>query len=126
MAELFDIRTYDYTKVKDVLDIPETWTPVVIVSGTTIVGKVYELKMAVSGKMADVNDTASIRYRVDGGTWFVTVKEAKSLDDTFNADYFFPYVATLATTTLEIEATKEAGGGQFDIHFADAIIERKT
>lgn len=118
--------TYDYVKVYDILNIPEepTWTPVASLTAATTIGSVYEYKMSIQGGMADLNDYASIRFRIDGGAWSTYRKEAKDNDDTFGFSYLFPLVATGIETTFELQAAKEVGGRQFDILFADLIIQQ--
>lgn len=118
--------TYDYVKVYDILNIPEepTWTPITSLTAATTIGSVYEYKMSIQGGMADLNDYASIRFRIDGGAWNTYRKEAKDRDDTFGFSYLFPLVATGIESTFELEAAKEVGGTQFDIHFADLIIQQ--
>ena len=125
--ELFDILTYEYTKVSNILNIPAdpVWTPIASVTALGAVAGTYELKLSIQGLIADINDSVSVRYRVNGGTWYVYRKEASDPSDTFGFSYGFPWVhAATGDITLDVEAQKDVGAAQFDINFADVIIQR--
>ena len=124
MAELFSILTYDYNKAQDILDIPDTYTPLASVSADREAG-VYELGLSVSWTFDRTTNSAFIRFSIDDGvTW--NEFEAEPKDKTnINATYYaFPHVHSGGAISMEIEAKKETGAGALDVQFADVWIQR--
>ena len=116
--------------VLDVLDIPDTWTPVVAVPLATLEAGTYMFGFSLHVSFTDANDAIYIRYSIDGGTeWHTfafTAPVVVGTDNNLPVVYAFPYDAADGDWGLMIEAQKDTGANTFDINFADAWIERKA
>jgi len=117
-------RYYKYSKTTNMLDIPDTWTPVTSILAENAVSGVYEIKISVQGFMGDTSDAAMIRFQVNNGGWTEFRREAKDNDDTVGWTYLYPIPHLEGDILLELEAKKETGGTRYDIQFADTIIEK--
>lgn len=128
MAEIFDILEYEYTKEQDILDIPNTWTPIVTqtVTPADIRARVYEIGFSASGTFPNITEKVQLRYRVNDMDWIELSYEPSDVTDSLAFYYAFPYPWNTADPlTLEVEAQKSGGADPFDIVYADAWMERK-
>lgn len=126
MPELFSVLTYDYQHVENVLDIPETYFP--IVTATSPVARatgVYQYGFGLSWRFDAINVSAYLQYRINGGVWLELVKEPKDTTDVFASTLFTTVeVPAPGILLLEVEVRKETAQNQLDIVSAEAYIQR--
>ena len=119
-------KTYDYSKVKDVLDISDVYTPVAqLETGVREVGT-YEFKISMTYKLNLANKSVFYRWRVNGGNWNELIAEPKDKTDSTAVVYYYPYEHTGGKFKVEVEMKKEDTNGQLDVYFHDLIFERKS
>ena len=124
--ELFDILAVKLDKQApgEITTEGAVWTAINSVSMNNAELGTYMYAMSISYSMADTNDSARFRYRVDGGAWYEFSKESKDVTNTEPMYYGFPISAASGNLSFEVEATKEDGGNTMTVHFADAWIQR--
>jgi hypothetical protein len=122
-----DFHSFKFSKVKDVLDIPETWTQLNALTETLEVCGIYNINMAVNWTFDTATKSVFMRYTLDGGTtWFEDfAREAKDKTDKNAVYYAFPIEATNPNLDLRIEVRKETGSNTFNVLFCDLWVERK-
>lgn len=117
--ELFDILTSKTDVVGEILDIPDTWTPitsVVLPENEAVVGGLYFLGFTLGAKFGDITDSTEFRYRVNTGDWISFSKEPKDKLDVIPFSFDIPYRHDLSSDiTLEVEAEKSGGNKQLDL-----------
>lgn len=88
----------------------------------------YEFKISLTYNYPVVNKSAYFRFSIDDGvTWSNFIKEPKDTTDELIVFYMFPKEYDLAGgigNTMLLEAAKESGVDDFEIHFSDIIVER--
>jgi hypothetical protein len=125
MPELFDILRAEVSKASAITDVPDTWTPVVSVTMTNAEAGIYEFGTAVQATIYDINDSAMLRYSINGGDWYVMRRESKDVTDIITWSYLFPKIInSTQTLSIAVEAAKDVGAGQYDVDFADVWIYR--
>jgi len=117
--------SYNFEKVKNLLDISDTYQPIVSLATDRLCEGIYEIKASVTYSYDRTTKSSFFRWRLDGGAWEEIKKEAKDITDITVSSFFYPTQLSRGVHVLEIEGRKESGGGTFDILFANAIIERK-
>lgn len=125
--EIFDLLTYDYNKIEDVNDIPNTWTPINSLTTPPREAGLYELKVSSIWRYDRTTSSAQFRFRINGGDWSVFEHEPKDRTDINPFCYVFPYVKSDSDPlTFEFEAEKESTQNQFDIVVSNIVCERKN
>lgn len=122
---IFETLTYDTVKAVSVLDIPDTFQEILtLVTPERAAGK-YVLGISVTWTFADTNDSAYMRWRIDGGPWVVYTSEPQDVTDQ-NANYYeFPDDYAQGTHTITVEARKEdQNANDFDINYIDLFFQR--
>ena len=117
--------TYDYVKERDLNDIPETWTPLLLLDVPHRELGTYEVGMTMTYSFSSQSTSVLLRWRVNGGTWNVFESEPKDKTDDIPVNYFYPFFHKGGPFKLEIEGMKETATGVFDMHFLDAVLNRK-
>jgi hypothetical protein len=122
------LNTFTFSKVSDILDIPDSWTPICSVTSPNQPPGVFFVGTVVTGTFKTVQESAYVRVRVNGGAWFEYSKEGKDKTDSLSWSYAYPFSSTTtADVTVELEAKKEAGSNKdLDIDYADAWIRREN
>jgi hypothetical protein len=127
VAELFNILTYTFQKNVNILDIPDTFTPIVQVTQQAGDNGIYELGFSISGTFPNITNPVVARYRINNDPWLSISKEQKDVTDNITFYYAFPYAWDGATPiTIEVEGRKSGSADQLDVQYADAWIERKV
>ena len=119
-------KVYAYSKVSDVLDIPETYTPVLSLSVPNSAEGIYELKMAMTWQLNIANKSVYLRWREDGGAWTEAISEPKDRTDQTLSSYFYPEEWPGGDKLIEIEMRKEDVNGILNLHFLDIIWDQKN
>jgi len=117
--------TYDYVKVKDVLDVPETYIHLATLDIPYREVGTYEFKIAMLRKLNLANKSIFFRYRFNGGIWQEIISEPKDRTDKVPADYFYPLEWDGGVVVVDFEIRKEDTNGTLDVFFFDAVFERK-
>lgn len=122
---VFATLTYDYAKVSNVLDIPETWTPVLTLTTPNRPDGVYEFGMSFTYDFPDTNDSAYVRWRIDGGVWNEFRSEPKDIQDRIAAYYAFPAQYAAGVHVMDFEMRKDViTANQLDLLFLDLWFHR--
>jgi len=116
---------YAFNKVSNILNIPETYTPVLSLIAPDCPAGTYELKMAMTWQLDVASKSVYFRWREDGGTWTEAVSEPKDRTDHVLSSYFYPKIWAGGTKTIEAEMRKEDAIGVLDLHFLDIIWDQK-
>jgi len=124
-SEVIKPSFYEYTNVTEVLNIPSTWSSVASIVETDAPAGVYRVGFEASGSLENINDQALIRLRINAGEWIEFRESALVAGDTVNWFYAYTFTQIPGTVTAEIEAMKVAGGGIFDLSYANIIIDKK-
>jgi hypothetical protein len=124
MAELFSILTFDNIKVTDVLDIPETYTPVAQLVTPLRPAGLYSLGISLTYVFSSITTSAFLRWRTNGGAWNEYQREPKDITDSQTVFYSFPSSYPEQITTVDIEMRKETASGQLDLKFLDCYFQR--
>ena len=125
MAELFDILTYDFNKASDVLNVPETYTPVVSMVTPSRVAGTYEFGVSLTYNFDVANRSVFMRFSTDGGvTWNESSAEPKDTTDDEPHVYLFPYVYAGGILDAQLEMRKQDATGVLNVNFADLWFKR--
>lgn len=124
MPELFDVLTYDYEKTVDVLNIPETYTPVGTLTTPLRAAGTYVLGFSLTYNFDRTTESVFFRWRQNGGAWTEYSSEPKDITDSLNAFYEFPADYTEISHTIEVQMRKETVNGTLDLKFLDIFFQR--
>jgi len=120
-------KTYFFSKVRDILDIGDTYEPIVKVTTPELSAGTVMYGMSWTYSYDANNASVYMRFSINNGsTWNEFISEPSDTTDVNANTYAFPIeVATDGALTLEVEARKETGANQFDVLFFDVWIEKK-
>ena len=125
MPEFFDITTYDYNKVNNILDIPETYIEIASLSTPVREAGVYEIGYSLTASFDQSNSSIYIRFSIDdGGTWSELVYEPSDASNVIAEAYPFPKEQDEGAFNMKFEARKESALGVFNIAFLDLWYKR--
>ena len=115
-----------FTKVTDVSDIPDTYTPVATLAVAYLPEALYFVGVSITYTFPSANRSVYFRWRTNGGPWNDWIHEAPDVQDTVPIVYGFPrYYGPQSNFTLDFEARKEPGITQFDINYLDLWLDLK-
>ena len=124
-SDIFATLTYDYTKAGSTLNIPETYTPVGSTTSPSRAAGVYETGFSLTYLFPDINDSAYLRFRINGGSWNEFVSEPKDVQDRNAVYYQFPFDHPGGAMSIEVEMRKEdVGANPLDCLFCDTWFRR--
>ena len=119
-------KSYDYVKVKDILDVPEVYFPLAVLQTSYRELGVYEFKFSLHFKLGVTNKSVYYRFSLDGGaTWHEFVSEAKDRTDSKGYTFMFPIEHTGGEFDFRFEIRKEDDTSELDVFQFAAMIERK-
>ena len=125
MPDFFDVATYDYNKAQNVLDIPETYDPIVSLVTPFREEGLYEIGMALSYTFDSNTTSVYLRFSIDGGgTWTEFINEPTDSLDIVPFVYLFPKVQLEGVFDMILEMRKESGVGDLDVAFVDIWYKR--
>ena len=125
MPELFDVLTYDYAKAQDILDVPETYTPIVSMVTPSREAGIYEFGLSLTYNMDTASRSVLLRFTTDGGLiWTEFMAEPKDSTDDQPHFYQFPMDHPGGSLDVQMEMRKETSGSVLDVHFADTWFKR--
>lgn len=117
--------TYDYVKLDDVLDISETYEPLLTLDVPKREVGVYNFVMSMTYNFSSTNTSMFFRWRVNGGDWFEYSVEPKDKTDSRTAYYAFPMEHKGGPMLVETEMRKETSNGTLNVNYFDMVFERK-
>jgi len=133
MKEIFEILTYDHTKVGEgtptgVIDISTDYpdfTPVAAVLTPDRPQGLYEVSFSLTWNLATVKKSGIARWSEDGGnTWYEIQSEPKDKTNDNTSFYGYPFEHTGGPIDIQVEITREAGTSDMQVRFCDIIIQR--
>lgn len=124
MPELFDVLTYDYEKVIDVLNIPETYTPVGSLVTPNREAGAYVLGFSLTWEFDRTTESAFIRWRQNGGAWNEYSSEPSDKTDSNTSYYEFPSEYIETAHVIEVEMRKETVAGVLNLRYLDIFLQR--
>lgn len=116
--------SYDYVKEVNILDIGEVYEPIATLTTPSRPGGTFEVKFAVTAHILSSNRSYNLRTRLNGGAWREYVFEESDITNLHPLFYSFPRELPAGVNVMELEARKEPGANQFDITFANLVIQR--
>lgn len=124
-GDIFATLTYDYTKSGSTLDISEVYAQVSETTSPSRPAGVYEVGFSLTYQYPDINDSAYLRFRTNGGAWSEFTSEPKDVQDLNGVYYQFPFEHGGGQMSIEVEMRKEdALAAQLDCLFADTWFRR--
>ncbi|HUW03029.1 MAG TPA: hypothetical protein VMW08_11795 [Acidimicrobiales bacterium] len=115
-----------FIKVADVIDIPDTYTPVAALAVAYLPEALYFVGVSITYTFPSANRSVYFRWRTNGGPWNEWIHEAPDAQDRVPIVYGFPrYYGPQENFTLEFEARKAPGIAQFDIKYLDLWLDLK-
>ena len=120
------MQTFDFTKVKDVLDIGEEWQIIAELKTERREFGVYRLDIDMFWRYDRTTSSAEFGFSTDGGeTWNDITQEPKDITDISPFNYGYPLNLEHNYPHFLFRARKEAGQGILDVLFLDITLERK-
>ena len=117
---------FQFVKVKDVLDIPDVWTPVATLNLPYINGGVYMIGTSATWTYDVVAFSAVARWRINGSPWNVRTQEPKDATDIYTDYYAYPDYYDSGPLVIEIEMMKENVVGTLNVLFLDIFAQRMS
>ena len=125
MPELFDVLTYDYEKVSDLLDIPDTYIQALSMLTPDRVPGVYEFGIALTHHFNTAAKSIYLRYSLDGGViWTEFIGEPSDATNQTPSFYQYPIDHAGGVFDILIEIRIEDVVGELDVYFLDAWVRR--
>ena len=116
--------TYDFEKVVDVLNIPDTYTPVAQLITPLREAGTYVLGFSLTWDFDRTTESVFMRWRQQGGAWNEYSSEPTEKTNSNNAFYEFPSAYIEEIHDIEVELRKETALGVFDLRFLDIFFQR--
>lgn len=117
--------TYDYAKVDDVLDVSETYEPLLTLDVPHREVGVYNFVMSMTYTFSSTSTSMFFRWRMNGGEWYEYSAEPKDKTDSRTAYYAFPIEHKGGPRLVETEMRKETSNGVLNVNYFDMVFERK-
>ena len=140
MAELFNIRTFNYVSKSQITDaawndVADTYPAVVgspnadqpegRIQGTAL-ETLYLLGLSCTYSINSTGNSAQARFSLDGGaTWEDFSRESKDSTDRQTFDYMFPYPMVAGAYDIVVQLKKENASNTMQVHFLNLWLERK-
>jgi len=124
VKRFFDYSTYDYVKAQAIVVVDATWQNIATLVTPEREADVYEIGMALTYTFDLANESAMLRFRVNGSGWTTFIREPKDKTDAQALVYLYPKSHTGGTMTIEFEASKESSSGTFNIEYLDLWFKR--
>jgi hypothetical protein len=121
---VYTFAPFYYAKAKDVLNIPDTYTPVVSLAVADTEAGTYMTGLALSYRFPTTSRSVYIRWRVNGGAWVEFVHEPGDAADVLPLVYTFPTTYPGGVFTFDMEMRKGTTGAQLDCQYADVWAQR--
>ena len=118
--------SYHYASVENVIDVPETFTQILVLDVAKTPKGMYELKLTSEWKHSLTNKQVHTRIRFNGGTWKENSQSMKDVADDGQHFYLTRGLHDTGESALvEVEMRKEDVDGQLDVQSMDIALERK-
>ena len=121
---VFNTMTYDYEKTVDILNIPETYTPVGQLVTPLRVAGTYVLGFSLTWTFDHTTESVFMRWRQEGGAWNEYSSEPTERTDSNTAFYEFPSEYIEQVHDIEVEMRKETATGILNLQFLDIFFQR--
>jgi hypothetical protein len=123
-AALFSILTYDYNKTVDLLNIPDTYTPVGQLITPVRAAGTYVLGFSLTWNFDRTTESIFLRWRQEGGAWNEYTSEPTERTDDNTSFYEFPDAYPSQAHDIEVEMRKQAAQGILNLRFLDIFFQR--
>ena len=116
---------FEFAKVADVLDIPETYTSILSLTSPTLPAGTYFNGLSYTYRFPAANASVFVRWQVNGEGWNEFVHENSDASDITPFFYGYPRTYAGGVFTFEIEMRKEAAQNpQLDLLFFDVWFQQ--
>ena len=112
--------SFDYVKVKDVIDIPQAWTPIATLVTPDRPPGVYQIGFSLTYSFPDTVNSCMIRFTDnDGVNWTTFINEQSDKTNVVPWFYAYPWIHQGGALELRMEAMKEGGNISLDFLYCD-------
>ena len=121
---VLEIMTFDSVKTVDFTDIPETYTAIATLITPARVAGEYFVGFSGTYSYSHPSESAFIRFRVNGSSWYESVSPKQSATENTQFTYQYPRYFDAGVNTIELQARKESANGTFNFKFLDLYFQR--
>ena len=125
MPYFFDIATYDFVKVANILDVPATYTTLAQLTTPEREEGLYEIGFSLTVNFDQATKSVFMQYSLDGGSsWTELISEPPDATDTKPFTYVFPKERPQGVFDMIFQMRKEDLVGTLNVKFLDLWYKR--
>ncbi len=124
LADIAGEVVFRFVNTVDVLDIPDTFTPIAMLDVGFKPAGIYMVGAAVSWTFDRMTEYVEQRWRINGGDWNEQIVKPNDVDEKHNDYYAFPDLYEDGPFLLEFEMRKETMLGTLDLQRLSLFIQR--